>query len=101
MALDKGSVSVDLETGAVTASGAAAAVYQVLEATVDYASLETDVQKARPRKQIADVSNAIAALIDYIKANAEVSVSLDGTAQNVTVGSGSADVSGTGTGGIS
>ena len=101
MAMNKGSVSVNLETGDVTQSGAASVVYQALESTVDYASLDNDVKKAPVRKQIADVSNAIAELIDYIKTNAEITVSIDGTAQNVATGTESADVIGSGTGSIS
>lgn len=88
--MTKGEVTIDSGTGAPSGGGAARAVFDALDATIDYQS-QTGEALANARQGVADISNAIAELIDYITNNAEVAT----TVADIT--SGSEQASGAGT----
>jgi hypothetical protein len=99
MAMNKGIVTVNPSSGEATGAGAAKEVFDALDATIDYQGV-TGAPLGTARKQLADIANAVAVLIDHIKNNASVGVSIDigSTANGVTAGSASVPVTGTASG---
>lgn len=98
MTMLEGEVVINSLTGAVTTkTGAAGAVFNVLDGGTDYGTLSVTnaVAYAAAREQIAVQARAIAALIPYIKTNAVVSTTVSTTV--ATTGTASAQT-GTGTG---
>lgn len=71
MAMSAGSVTID-EDGEATGSGAAKAVYDVMVSKMGDA---LPMQQAA-RRQVADIAEAVAALIDYIMTNGEVTTTI-------------------------
>ncbi len=82
MAMSSGSVTIAGD-GSATGSGAAKAVYDVMVSKMG-GSLPMQQQA---RRQVADMAEAIAAVIDYIKTNGEVTTVVStGDAALQTVG---------------
>ncbi len=71
MAMTKGSITID-GSGGATGSGAAKVIYDAMVAKMG-ASLP---MAQAPRRQVADVAESIAELVDYIKTNGEVTTTI-------------------------
>lgn len=80
MAMTTGSVVV-ANNGSEVKSGAAEAIYDVLvvQAAADFAPdpLPSGPDGAKIRQGLAKLANAVAAIVPYIQANAELTVSTD------------------------
>ena len=101
MAMSKGAVTINPSTGVASGSGASKEMFDALDATIDYQGLE-DGDIAAARQQLADLTNAIAVIIDHIKNNAVVSSTIStATANGVTVGGSNVSVTGTSSGTVS
>lgn len=72
MAMTQGTVTIDA-TGNPSGIGAARAVFDALDATMDYGTLAaTDLQTAKQRT--ADLANAVSEIIPHIATNAKAKV---------------------------
>lgn len=90
MSMNKGSVTIDSETGEASGSGAAKEIFDDWDAKIDYQGV-TGTTLATARQQLADMCNSFALIIDHIKNNAEVST----TVEDISSGSETAEGSGT------
>lgn len=87
MSLVAGSVTVN-GAGVASGTGFAKQMYDALEADTDFQGL-TGAKLQKPKQQLAAICNAAAALITYVKANAQVSTTDSGTAPIAWTGTGS------------
>ncbi len=74
MAIEKGSVSID-GAGDATGSGAAKLLYDAYIVLLG-GVLPTGPQGAAAKQQVADLCSVVAELVDYLKSNAEVTVTV-------------------------
>lgn len=108
MAMIAGSVTINPTTGTATGTGAANAIFTALSAAQDFGTLASSnpVAYAAARAQLADIANAVAALVDYIKLNAVVTTTVASGIAVATAGTAAAQTGattavGTGTGTVS
>lgn len=102
MAMTRGSVTINPTTGSASGTGVAKEIFDVYDATIDYQGL-TGTNLAQARKQIADLCNSVAYVIDHIKTNAVVDtdIQVGSLANGVTAGGATANVTGTTLGTVS